>query len=217
VHRDHDATLYGIRSIIQQDEAYLCSNMSGSSAWVMLLANPESDPNNGLQAYAQIGYRKQGSGLIESGYHVFVQWTKSCLPNCTGSSVNHDIDPAPTGPENYQVYYEASSGHILMKHGTTQMAETAYNVPTYWDKYYYTQIAGETKHLSSHMPGSSSNKVRFYQMQRYNGDGSITNFQPSGLDKIPGTSSWACETGCLYGYERYDPNNGDTGLKIWSN
>ena len=215
--KDKDASVYGARAIIQQEKAYLCRANSSSSAWVMLSADTETNPNSGLSAYAQLGYRNNGSTLDESGYHVFVQWTKSCFPfNCSGITYNHYIDPAPTGPENYEVYAEASSGHMVMKHDGVKIGETAYTLSNWWDSEYVTTYSGETKHLDTDMPGSSDNKIRFYQVQKFKSDGSIVDFPASAFSKIPGTT-YACASGCRYGYDRYVPNNGDTGLKIWSN
>lgn len=217
--KDPDTSVYGARAIIQQESAYLCRSNSSSSAWVMVSADTETNPNSGLSAYAQVGYRRNGADLIESGYHVFVQWTKSCFPyNCDPGELTyqHYIDPAPTGPEDYQIYAQASSGHMIMKHDSTQIGETAYTLSNWWDPAYQVTYAGETKHLNTDMPGSSANKIRFYQVQKYNSTGSITDFPASAFSKIPGTT-WACTTGCRYGYDRYVPNSGDTGLKIWSN
>lgn len=204
-------SIFGASAKITYQNPTVC-NQAGrsSSAWSMVSAPNNGQPNGPHNWYFQVGFKKLAGGAPVK----WAQWTKDCYPNCGTASVHQNWYGAGTSTTNtYAVYLVASTQRLRATiEGADIGAGPTYNPANYWDANWRANYSGETQDRNSKIPGVVTNKVQFNNIMRYNSDGSITfvgSFADSGVKCGP--------TPCpQYHYNSYSPPSGGLGFRIWS-
>lgn len=177
----YDTSLFGVAAQIQRNTFDMCGPSGGSSdyvsTWTMLI------PNHPRNQYAQAGWLKIGdnSSFSISGYHVFSEFSRACYPNCTGDDFVATYGPDPGGVKNYQVYLRASDDRIVMRADSTTLDVFNRDVTGEWSSDWSGQWASETHRVWSDVPGTASDKLRIYDIVKYDSGGGtsfIQNFSP---------------------------------------
>ncbi len=175
----------------------------------MVAAPPDGQPNADAVWFFQVGYIKRPGTeqTVRWG-----QWTKSCYPNCSGANHGNWYGSTITGKHTYAVYLVAATQRLRATiDGGTVPDGPAYNPAAYWDAAWSAEYSSEVQDETSNLPGVLTNKVKYSQIQRYNGDGTISyvaQFQQSAVK---------CELPPCGGhhYETYDPGSG-LGFRTWT-
>lgn len=195
-------SIYGARALIDKtNNPVFCPDLG--TTWATVLVGSNICAAGGITFHAQVG-----TGIVQGhSRDVVTEWTKKCCgqPECDDPFVRHYRHNAPSGPLEYEVY-QRTDGYVVMRAGGNVVDVTGYNVSGDWDTAWTDQFFGETWDLPTYMPGVSSSKVRFQELQRYESNGDINYIQ----------------TGDLYwmapqpNYERDQvPNDPHPAFRIW--
>jgi hypothetical protein len=186
-------SIYGARALIDKtNNPYFCPD-NGTTYATVLVGSNVCAPGP-FTFHAQVG-----TGIVQGHSRAIAsEYTKKCCgqPECDPPYVR-SFDPAPGGPLEYEVYQRGSDGHVVMRAGGNVVDETGYNVSGDWDTAWTDQFFGETWDVLTYMPGTSSSKVRFQELQRYEENGDINYIQTGDLywtapqpnyerDQVPG-------------------------------
>jgi hypothetical protein len=193
-------SIYGARALIDKtNNPYFCPD-SGTTYATVLVGSNGCD---GTTFHAQVG-----TGIVSGqSRDVVTEYTKKCcgMPGCGFPFVRHYRNNAPSGPLEYEVYQRAD-GYVVMRAGGNVEDVTGYNVTGDWDTAWTAQFFGETWNLQTYMPGVSSSKVRFQELQRVESNGDFNYIQTGDLYWIPPQPN----------YQRDQvPNDPHPDFRIW--
>lgn len=214
------ASVFGTRAWIEYENPDLCqddtTSPSLSVAWSMVTAISAHYPASVIDAHgwAQTGYGQFGSratirGLV-SGVHVFSQYTYKCKSylSCTGERVSTEFGGGVSVSHRYEDY-QRSDGKLVMSIDGTTLDTSNYDPFGDWDREWAGQVAGETFHKQSDIPGTSSDPVNMWGIQKYAANGSTSYYASLTAAEQPGSIN-------RYHNTVNSPASGGQGLAIYT-
>lgn len=175
-------TQVGAKANITAQDPSLCDAATGSpstsSAWSMEVSGDGT-------YLAQVGYIHTGSLFVyqnQSGYHysVFTEWTP-----LSGPDILQFWSPSPPPSSAlYEVSRNATDARINLWEGTTQLTHTSYDPALWWSTPWIPEFYGETHHCQSDIPGTTSNRVTFSNVEKKSSAGSWSQINDLLLHKV---------------------------------